>query len=47
MRLTTTLQSKLRIKDLRDDERYRIRQAESLPWLQAFKTLLKTTPAGS
>ena len=29
-----------RIKDLGDDERYRIRQAESLPRLQAFKTWL-------
>ena len=30
-----------RIKDLGDDERYRIRQAESLPRLQAFKTWLE------
>ena len=29
-----------RIKDLGDDERYRIRQAESLPRLQAFKSWL-------
>ena len=29
-----------RVKDLGDDERYRIRQAESLPRLQAFKAWL-------
>ena len=34
-----------RIKDLGDDERYHIRQAESLPRLQAFKTWLDDNAA--